>query len=39
MWLNVLTMLVFSIAVYIVRRQSIAARETLEVLRAEHGAG
>lgn len=39
MWLNVATMLMFGIAVYRVRRQSIAARETLETLRAEHGAG
>ena len=36
LWFNVFALLVFSIALYRLRRQSIASKETLETLRAEH---
>ncbi len=37
LWVNVFALLALSIALYRVRRQSIAAKETLEMLRAEQG--
>lgn len=37
LWFNVFAMLAFSIALYRARRQAVAAKETLEVLRAEQG--
>lgn len=37
LWLNVFALLAFSIALFKVRRQGIAAKETLEMQRAEQG--
>jgi len=37
LWINVFAMIAFSIFLYRARRQGIAAKETLEILRAEHG--
>jgi heme exporter protein C len=38
LWFNVFAMLAFTIALYRARRQGVAAKETLQVLRAQQGA-